>query len=100
MTNDTDIIKTLEKRLHTFKLGVTVENIGHVEKNNDGVITASGLTDALMGEEVIFETGQRGVVFNLDEDTVSIILLSRGDNIIKGQKIKRTGNLLSIIASE
>ena len=95
-----DIIKQLEKRLTSFDLDAKVENIGIVEKNSDGVIVASGLSQAMMGEKVYFEKGETGIVFNLNEDFVSIILLGRGENIKEGDKIKRSNQLLNILASE
>lgn len=94
------IIENLEKKLSTFGQDQHTQNIGKVEKNTDGVITASGLTRAFMGEEVAFTDGSTGVVFNLDEDSVSIILLSGGKDLKEGDTVKTTGKLLSIVASE
>ncbi len=100
MISQNDIIAQLEKRLHTFSGDVKKENIGIVEKNNDGVIVASGLSEAFIGEKVTFPHNASGVVFNLDEDSVSIILLSEGTDIREGDKVLRTETLLSVIASE
>ena len=95
-----EIIKNLEKRLSSFDQGLEVKNTGTVLKNTDGVITASGLSKAVMGEQVEFEDGSSGVILNLDEDTVSIILLDKADGIKEGDKIKTTGKLLNINVSE
>jgi F-type H+/Na+-transporting ATPase subunit alpha len=100
MINNEDIIKQLEQRLHTFSQDTKAQNVGVVERNNDGVIQASGLSHAVMGEMVTFESGSTGLVFNLDEDTVSIILLDEGNNIKEGDSIKRTNQLLSVMASD
>ncbi len=100
MQNSEDIIKQLEKKLSGFNQDSTTKNIGYVEKNTDGVIVASGLSKAMMGELVIFENDARGVVLNLDEDNVSIILLDRSDDIKEGAWVKTSGILLSIEASE
>jgi F-type H+/Na+-transporting ATPase subunit alpha len=100
MVEENDIIKQLEKRLISFTGTAKTENFGLVEKNNDGVITASGLTQAVMGEMVSFEKGATGVIFNLDEDTVSIILLDAKTDITEGESVKRTKTLLSIEVSE
>jgi F-type H+-transporting ATPase subunit alpha len=53
-----------------------------------------------MGEKVSFEKGETGLVFNLNEDFVSIISLDGGEDIKEGDKIKKTDQLLSILASE
>jgi len=100
MINSEDIIKELEQGLKTFDLNPKMQNVGKVEKNNDGVIVASGLSQVEMGELVEFEDGTQGFVLNLDEDSVSIILLGKGENIKENETVKRVGKLLSINASE
>lgn len=100
MQSSEEIIKQLEKKLSGFSTDPVSKNIGIVEKNTDGVIVASGLSKAMMGELVEFETGSRGVILNLDEDSVSIILLDNSKDIKEGDEVKTTGVLLSIEASE
>jgi len=100
MINSDEIIKQLENRLKTYSHDAKAQNVGAVEQNHDGVITANGLSQAVIGELVTFEKGQSGVVLNLDEDSVSIILLDRADDIVEGDTVKTTGKLLSITAHE
>jgi len=100
MIKSEEIISQLEKGLSGFSLNSKVQNVGAVEKNNDGVIVASGLSQAFMGENVEFENKARGVILNLDEDNVSIIVLGKGGDIKEGDTVKRTEKLLSINASE
>ncbi len=100
MQNSEDIIKQLEKKLLDFNTNASFKNVGVVEKNTDGVIVASGLSKAMMGELVAFENNAKGVILNLDEDSVSIILLSEASDIKEGDSVKTTGVLLSIEASE
>ncbi len=100
MLKNEEIIKELEKKLSTFKFDSKYQNVGTVEKNIDGVILSSGLSKAMMSELVVFENGAKGVVLNLDEDTVSIILLDKSDDIKEGDSVKTTGILLSIEVSE
>lgn len=99
MIDTDDIIKQLEKRLVNFE-DQKISNIGIVEKNQDGVITASGLSKAMMGELVSFDKGGDGLVLNLDEESVSIILLDKAENIKEGDGVKTTGKLLSLPVSE
>lgn len=98
--NSNDIIKKLEGNLNAFGSDAKVANVGTVEKVGDGVVTASGLSKAQMGELVTFENGSTGVILNLDEDSASIILLDRAADLSEGNEIKTTGNLLSINASD
>lgn len=100
MKDSEEIIKQLEKRLSTFSMDSTTKNVGAVLKNSDGVIVVSGLSKALMSELVEFSNGSQGVVLNLDEDTVSIILLDKADDLKEGDTVKTTGILLSIEVSE
>ena len=100
MIDNKKIIEQLEKSLSTFTQESKTQNIGTVEKNTDGVVVASGLSKAFMGEEVKFDDGTMGVILNLDEDTVSIILFGNGENITEGSTVKTTGKILSINASE
>lgn len=100
MIKSDEIIEKLEKKLMTFSTDKKTQNVGTVQKNTDGVIIASGLSQAQMGEIVSFSGGETGVILNLDEDTVSIILLGNGDAIKEGDTVKTTGQLLSINVSD
>src|SRR3989338_8780664 len=100
MINSEDILQQLEKKLSSLSSDPKVQNIGVVERNTDGVIRASGLSRATMGERVEFDGNTSGVILDLDEDSVSIILLGGGDEIKEGDLVKRTGEMLSISVSE
>lgn len=100
MIDSKTIIQNLEKRLSSFQGDKKTQNIGVVEKNSDGVVIAGGLSNVLAGEMVVFENQTQGVVLGLDEDTVSIILLGKGEDIKEGDTIKRTEKLLSINVSD
>lgn len=100
MISGEEIIKELEKNLSTFSYNSKTKNIGTVEKNTDGVIVASGLSKASMSEIVKFEDGTLGVILNLDEDNVSIILLGESENIKEGDTVRTTGRILEVNASD
>src|SRR3989344_5187627 len=100
MIKDRNIISELEKKLRTYSLDAKTQNIGIVEKNSDGVVIVSGLSKAVMGEQVNFEKGGSGVVLGLGDEYVSIILLESGESIKEGDVVKRSGKLLGINASE
>ncbi|MCL5970330.1 MAG: hypothetical protein M1450_02430 [Patescibacteria group bacterium] len=100
MIKNQEIIEKLEKRLMTFGEEKATQNVGIVERNNDGVIVASGLSQGFIGEIVSFADGTQGVVLGLNEDYASITLLGSGKNIKEGDTVKRTGKILSIEVSE
>lgn len=99
MIDNDRIIKELEKKLMTFGDNSKIQNVGTVIKNTDGVIVASGLSKAVMGEKVLFKNGS-GTILNLDEDNVSIIVLGDSSDIQEGDSVKTTGQMLGIDASE
>ncbi len=98
--NSDDIIKQLENKLNTFQTNVKTQNVGTIESIGDNVVVASGLSKAQMGEQVVFADNTRGLVLNLDEDSVSIVLLGRSDSLREGDIVKTTGQLLTIKASD
>ncbi len=100
MAKSDDILKKLESKLAHFDNDPKVENVGVVEKINDNVVVLSGLSKAKMGEEVLFENGTYGLVLNLDEDSVSVVLLGANPDLTEGDTAKTTGRILSINVSE
>src|SRR5579872_940388 len=95
-----DIIKKLENKLSSFETSTKVQNVGTVESIGDNVVVASGLSKAQMGEQVVFQDGTHGLVLNLDEDSVSIVLLGKSESLTEGDTVKTTGELLTIKTSE
>ncbi|MBI2195737.1 MAG: F0F1 ATP synthase subunit alpha [Candidatus Levybacteria bacterium] len=99
MIDSSKIIEKLEKGLMTFSAEPKMQSVGKVEKNTDGIIVASGLYKAQMGEQVVFEGGALGMVLNLSEDYASIALLSAEENLKRGGSVKTTGRMTSINVS-
>lgn len=99
MIDNNRIIQSLEKKLMTFGEDSKTQNIGEVIKNTDGVITASGLSKAVMGEKVFFRDGA-GTILNLDEDYCSIIFLGDASSIKEGDTLRTSGQMLGIDVSE
>ena len=95
-----EFIKQIEEKLLDVNLSAQLINQGIVESVGDGIVKVSGLSKAGYGEEVEFENKSKGLVLNLDEDYASIILLSQNIKINEGDKVKTTGKILSIKASE
>ncbi|OGH37771.1 MAG: F0F1 ATP synthase subunit alpha [Candidatus Levybacteria bacterium RIFCSPLOWO2_01_FULL_36_10] len=95
-----EFIKQIEEKLLDVNLSAELINQGIVESVGDGIVKVSGLSKAGYGEEVEFENKSKGLVLNLDEDYASIILLSQNIKINEGDKVKTTGKILSIKASE
>lgn len=97
--NQDELLKQIEKRLSTVHLNPKMENVGVVESVGDGIVQVTGLSKVGFGEEVEFESGAKGLSFNLNEDFTSIILLSDSNDIKEGETVKTTGKILSAIGS-
>ena len=94
-----ELLKEIEKQLASTSISAKAVNTGRVEYVGDGIVRASGLSEAGFGEEVEFETGDKGLVLGIDEDEVSIILLSNTQKLEEGMEIKTTQRLLSVYVS-
>ena len=98
--NIQDFLQELESRIEKMDMIPRETNVGKVLSIGDGIVNASGLSRAGFGEEVEFEDKTRGLVFNLDEDRVSIILLKESDSLFEGMRVKTTGKTLGINVSD
>ncbi len=96
---ETDIISLLEKNLQPDENG-SFEEVGVVIKIGDGICKVYGLNNAVFGEIVTFESGTRGIILDLDEDFVSVILLDDQTSVIEQEIVKRTGKVLKVPVGE
>lgn len=91
----TDLISLLEKSLSSSSHG-QVEEIGTVIKVGDGICRVYGLARAVYGEYVTFEGGNSGIILDLDEDYVSVVLLDRTIPVIEQEVVKRTKDIFRV----
>ncbi len=94
-----ELIKQIEDKLNSVNSSPELENFGIVDTVGDGIVRANGLSGAGYGEEVEFENKAKGLVLNLDEDAVYIVLLSEIE-VTRGMKVTTTGKILGINVSE
>jgi F-type H+-transporting ATPase subunit alpha len=95
-----EISAILRQQLSGFTSEESLQEVGTILQVGDGIARAFGLTNAQSGELVEFEGGQRGIVLNLEEDNVGIVLLSNSNEISEGSTVKRTGQIASIEVGE
>lgn len=98
--NPAEVSAILRQQLAGFKSESELEEVGTVLQVGDGIARAYGLSKAQAGELVEFENGLRGIVLNLEEDNVGIVLLGPADNIKEGSTVKRTDRIASINVGE
>ena len=99
MEKETDILSLLEQSLRP-EAQEKFEEIGTVIKVGDGICRVYGLTNAVFGELIAFESGAQGIVLDLDEDFVSIILLNSNARVDEQEVAKRTGNVFRVPAGD
>src|SRR5690606_17855210 len=90
----------LKKQLSGFQSGATLEEVGTVLNVGDGIARVHGLSNAQYGELVQFETGLEGIVLNLEEDNVGVVLLGSFQGIKEGSTVKRLQRIASLKTGE
>jgi F-type H+/Na+-transporting ATPase subunit alpha len=93
----TEIIK---KQIESFEQDVKLENIGKVLSVGDGIAIVYGLQQAMMGELLVFPHDVKGLVFNLEEHHVGVILLGESDLIKEGDLVKTTKRIFEVPVGE
>ncbi|WP_341658622.1 F0F1 ATP synthase subunit alpha [Blattabacterium cuenoti] len=95
-----EISSILKEELSNFQFESKLSEFGVIVQIGDGVVRSFGLNSAFYGELVEFQNGIKGMVLNLEEDHVSIVLLSSSKNLKEGDIVKKTGKIFSIKVGE
>ena len=95
-----EVSAILKKQLANFDASVSLEEVGTVLEVGDGIARIFGLSKVENGELVHFESGQEGMVLNLEEDHVGVVLLGSSTQIKEGDTVKRTKTIASIKVGE
>ncbi len=95
-----EVSAILREQLSNFKTEAELEEVGTVLQIGDGVARIYGLTKAQAGELVQFETGLRGMVLNLEEDNVGVVLFGESKGIKEGDNVRRTNQIAFVKAGE
>jgi F-type H+-transporting ATPase subunit alpha len=95
-----EISAILKQQLSGYEAGASLDEVGTVLTVGDGIVRAYGLSNAQYGELVEFEGGLEGIVLNLEEDNVGIVLLGPSKEIKEGATVKRTKRIASIKVGE
>ena len=98
--NPAEISAILKKQLKDFDSTSSLDEIGTVLTVGDGIARAYGLSNAQYGELVEFSNGTQGIVLNLEEDNVGIVLLGSSTDIKEGDSVKRTSRIASVKVGE
>ena len=95
-----EVSAILKNQLAGFEAMASLDEVGTVLQVGDGIARVYGLTHAEYGELVTFENGMDGMVLNLEEDNVGVVLLGPSKEIKEGNTVKRTKKISSINVGE
>ena len=91
-----EITKIIRSQIKNYENKIEVSETGVVILVGDGIAKASGLEKCMAGELVEFPDGSYGMAQNLEEDTVSLVVLGSDQGIKEGDIVKRTGRVVSV----
>ena len=92
--NADEISSIIKERIENFDIDIDISEVGKVVGVADGITSVYGLNNVMAGEVVEFENGTKGLVQNLEEASVGVVILGSMEGIIEGMSVKRLGSLL------
>ncbi|WP_028517800.1 F0F1 ATP synthase subunit alpha [Ruminococcus flavefaciens] len=95
-----DIISVLKTEVRDFDVKSGATETGFITRLGDGIARVYGMNSVMYGELVEFETGIRGIVQNLEEKTVGVVLLGDDHGLTEGSSVIRTGKRAGIGVSD
>jgi F-type H+-transporting ATPase subunit alpha len=97
---NSDIISVLKTEVRDFEVKSGATETGFITRLGDGIARVHGMNSVMYGELVEFETGIRGIVQNLEEKSVGVVLLGDDHGLTEGSSVIRTGKRAGIGVSD
>ena len=91
-----EISGIIKSQIRQYEAKIEQTETGTVVLVGDGIAKAHGLANCMANELLTFDGGQHGMALNLEEDTVSIVMLSADTDIKEGASVRRTGKVVSV----
>ena len=91
-----EITKIIRAQIKNYEAKLETSETGIVILVGDGIARVSGLDKCMAGELIAFPNGSFGMAQNLEEDTVSVVILGTDNGIKEGDTVKRTGKVVSV----
>ena len=95
-----EISYIIKEQIKNYRSQIEMKETGRVILVGDGIARVYGLTNCMANELLEFDDGSAGLAQNLEEDTVSVAVLSDDNNIREGTVVRRTGKVLSVPVGE
>ncbi|MEO1497176.1 MAG: F0F1 ATP synthase subunit alpha [Planctomycetota bacterium] len=94
--NSDEIASVIQQEIANYDAQIDVREVGRVLEVGDGIARVYGLSGVMAGEMVTFASGVAGLAFNLEENSVGVIILGDYLKISEGEEVRSTGELLSV----
>ena len=91
-----EISSIIKEQIRTYDSRLKQAEVGTVILVGDGIAKVHGLENCMANELLVFEGGETGMALNLEENVVSVVLLSSDAGIKEGDTVKRTGSVVSV----
>lgn len=95
-----EVSAIIRQQLTGFNSEAQLEEVGTILQVGDGIARVYGMNNVGAGELVEFQNGLKGIVLNLEEDNVGVVLLGPSGDLKEGQTVKRTREIASIPVGE
>ncbi|MFT7498636.1 MAG: F-type H+-transporting ATPase subunit alpha [Porticoccaceae bacterium] len=95
-----EVSAILKQQLSGFDGGASLDEVGTVLQVGDGIARVYGLANVQYGELVQFDNGLEGIVLNLEEDNIGVVLLGPSTGVYEGATVKRTERIASLNVGE
>ena len=96
MNHSDEILSILREEIEQYDSRTRCDETGTVIEVGDGIATVYGLSRAVYGELVQFDTGVHGIVLDLKRDSVGVVLLGSEDGLHEGSAVSRTGRAADV----
>ncbi|HJD65040.1 MAG TPA: F0F1 ATP synthase subunit alpha [Rickettsia endosymbiont of Diachasma alloeum] len=91
-----EVAEILQKEIANINSLSELEEVGQVINVGDGIVKIYGLANVQSGEVVEFESGVKGLVLNLENDSVGAVIMGDDNQVQQGDKVKRTKEVLEV----
>ena len=91
-----EIASILREQIEGFGTSVVAADVGAVMQSGDGVARVHGLSGAMLSELLEFSNGSMGIALNLEEESVSAVILGDYENIKEGDEVRATGRVIEV----
>ncbi len=95
-----EISRLIKEQIQNYGKTPLIQEVGRVLTVGDGVCRVSGLTAAMAGELLRFSEDVMGMVFNLEQDNVGVVILGASEKIKEGAEVQRTKKIVQVPVGE